>query len=84
MRDPELQDAVESLLRSLSERTRCAVCYKIRSQGHTKSCRIGKLHALLNARARRLPLCPECGDEYDGFCLECERRRSAEKANERR
>lgn len=50
MKDPELQEAVESLLWSLGERTRCAVCFKIKSQGHTQSCRIGKLHAILNSR----------------------------------
>jgi hypothetical protein len=23
----------------------------------------------------RLPLCPDCGGEYDGFCILCERER---------
>jgi hypothetical protein len=55
MGDPELQEAVESLLWSLDERTRCPVCYKIKSQGHTKNCRIGKLHAVLNSRVPRSP-----------------------------
>ncbi len=24
---------------------------------------------------QRLPLCPQCGGEYDGYCIECERKK---------
>lgn len=58
--DPVLQEAVESLLWAASERANCPICYRTRSSGHTKNCRLGKLHAILNMRVPRVTQTVRC------------------------
>jgi hypothetical protein len=48
----DLREAIESLITSIGKRTRCPVCYRIRAHGHTRNCGVGKLQAILEARAQ--------------------------------
>lgn len=55
MKDPELQNAVESFLHWAGDLTRCPACHKIRSQGHTANCRLNAMNVVLNSRVERIP-----------------------------